>query len=77
MDPPELRESPAGLGGPSVGEKVGDDLTEVTDNGSEADGESEKTEETELENTICKEETMVNGQLTEEELDPRIQVTLN
>ncbi|XP_057207125.1 SH3-binding domain protein 5-like, a [Triplophysa rosa] len=76
MDPPKLRESPAGLGGPSVGEKVGDDRTEVTDNGREADGESEKTEETELENKNCQEEKMVNGQLTEEELDPRIQEEL-
>ncbi|KAA0702198.1 SH3 domain-binding protein 5-like [Triplophysa tibetana] len=76
MDPPELRESPAGLGGPSLGEKEGDDLTEVTDNGREADGESENTEETEFENKSCHEETMVNGQLTEEELDPRIQEEL-
>lgn len=68
MDPPELRESPAGLGAPSAGEKIRD--------GREADGESEKTEETELENKNCQEERMVNGQLTEEELDPRIQVTL-
>lgn len=74
MDPPELRESPAGLGGPSVGENVGDDRTEVNDNDREADGESEETEETELENKNCHEENMVNGQLTEEELDPRIQV---
>lgn len=78
MDPTRLPESLAGSGGHLAEEKTVDDRVAVTDNGREADGESEKTEETELENKNlnCHEERRVNGELTEEELDPRIQEEL-
>lgn len=73
MDPAALRESPAGSGATSVEERGGNEAEEeVTEDGREADGESE---ETEMERKDCERSTCPGeNSLTEEELDPRIQV---
>lgn len=76
MDPAALRESPAGSGSTSVEERGGNQTEEETDDGREADGESEETEmeSKDCMRSKCHDENSLNGKLTEEELDPRIQV---
>lgn len=80
MDPAALRESPAGSGSTSVEERGGNQTEEVeeevAEDGREADGESEETEmeSKDCERSECHDENSLNGKLTEEELDPRIQV---
>lgn len=77
MDPAALRESPAGSGATSVEERGGNETEEeVTDDGREADGESEETEmeSQDCERSTCPDENSLHGKQTEEELDPRIQV---
>lgn len=80
MDPAALRESPAGSGSTSVEERGGnqteEEEEEVAEDGREADGESEETEmeSKDCERSECHDENSLNGKLTEEELDPRIQV---
>ncbi len=76
MDPAVLRESPAGSGAPSVEERGGNQPDEVTYDGREADGESEETEMEgkDSERPKSQDENSLHENLTEEELDPRIQV---
>lgn len=80
MDPAALRESPAGSGSTSVEERGGnqteEEEEEVADEGREADGESEEAEmeSKDCDRSKCHDENSLNGKLTEEELDPRIQV---
>lgn len=78
MDPAVLRESPAGSGAPSVEERGGNQPDEVTDDGREADGESEETEMEgkDSERPKSQDENSLHENLTEEELDPRIQEEL-
>uniref|UniRef100_A0A8C1W8T4 SH3 domain-binding protein 5 n=1 Tax=Cyprinus carpio TaxID=7962 RepID=A0A8C1W8T4_CYPCA len=78
MDPAVLRESPAGSGAPSVEESGGNQPEEVTDDSREADGESEETEMEgkDSERSKSQDEDSLHEELTEEELDPRIQEEL-
>lgn len=77
MDPAALRESPAGSGSASVGERGGNRAAEEEENGEsrEPDGESEETD-LESKDSKCPDENSLHGKLTEEELDPRIQEEL-